>query len=247
VRIDVSFSGAHAPADTTGRVVLVIDVLRASSTIAVALANGARNIIPFESAEEAITRSKAFERRDVLLAGERRMLAIPGFDLGNSPREFTREAVEGKTLLFTTTNGTVALVNTQGARDVVVGSYLNYSAVVAMLRSAARAGVDVGIICAGRERQFSLEDAACAGRFVRGITRRGPRVEINDAAAAAVLIDKRYGDDLLGLFSASVHGRALAEAGFGEDLALCAEIDRYAVVPVYQDRQITALGNIRER
>ena len=248
MRIDVYLNGSTvAPADLIGRVVLVIDVLRASTSIAVALANGARAIIPFESSEEVIVRSKAFERSDVRLAGERRMLPIPGFDLGNSPREFTRGAVEGKTILFTTSNGTGALVNAQGARDVVVGSYVNFTPVLAMLRSAARADTDVAIICAGRDRQFALEDAACAGRFVRGIARRGITPDLNDGAVAARLLDRRYGDDRLGLFQMSQHGRALADAGFGEDLTICAALDSHPVVPVFQERQIMRLGAVRER
>jgi 2-phosphosulfolactate phosphatase len=248
VRIDVFFSGtAVSPIDVGGRVVLVIDVLRASTSIAVALHNGARTVIPFESAEEVITRSKAFERGDVRLAGERKMLPISGFDFGNSPREFVPAAVDGKTILFTTTNGTGSILNLQGAREVVVGAYVNYSAILAMLRAAARANTDIAIVCAGRDRQFALEDAACAGRYVRGISRRGVKPELNDAATAAVLIDRRYGDDLLALFAASVHGRALADAGFHDDLSLCANLDAFPVVPVYQDRQITKLGTVRER
>lgn len=248
MRIDVFF-GAHAigPADVHGRVVAVIDVLRASTTIAVALANGARAVIPFDSSEEAVTRSKSLERADVRLAGERKMLPIPGFDLGNSPVEFTRDAVEGKTVLFTTTNGTGALRELQGARDVVVASYVNLSAVLAMLRAAARGGTDVAIICAGRERQFALEDAACAGRYASGIARRLPNADLNDAALAGTMVDRRYGDNLARLFEASAHGRALAEAGFAEDLLVCAAVDSYAVVPIYSDRQITKLGPDRER
>src|SRR5919107_1272617 len=126
------------PADVAGRVVAVIDVLRASTTIATALDNGARSIIPLKSAEEVIRTSKSLERKEVRLAGERRMLPVPGFDLGNSPREFTREAVEGRTILMSTTNGTPALVAAQGARDIVVASYVNVSPVLAYLRSAAR-------------------------------------------------------------------------------------------------------------
>jgi 2-phosphosulfolactate phosphatase len=248
VRIDVFFGGnAVAPSDLNRRVVLVIDVLRASTSIAVALTNGARTIIPFESAEEAITRSKSFERGDVRLAGERKMLPIPGFDLGNSPRQFSRDAVDGKTILLTTTNGTGTLLNTQGSRDVLIGCYVNYTAVLAMLRAATRVDTDITIICAGREKQFALEDAACAGRFVRGMSRRGARTDLNDAATAAVLLDKRYGDDVAALFHASVHGRALAEAGFAEDLAVCGDIDAFPVVPVYQERQITRFGAVRER
>ena len=100
MRIDVLFGSASvAPSDVSGRVVAVIDVLRASTSIATALANGARAVIPLESSDEVITRAKAFERRDVKLAGERRMLPISGFDFGNSPLEFTSENVEGKTVL----------------------------------------------------------------------------------------------------------------------------------------------------
>lgn len=248
MRLDVIFGGqAVVPADVHGRVVVVIDVLRASTTIAAALANGARLVVPFESSEEVVTRAKAFERGDVRLAGERKMHAIPGFDLGNSPLEFTREAVEGKTVLLTTTNGTQALTAIQGARDVLVGSYANYSAVLAMLRAAARGASDITIVCAGSDRRFSLEDAACAGRFVKGVVRRLANVHLNDAAQASLLIEKKYGDAIDRVFADSVHGRALAEAGYADDLVACAAIDAYPVIPVYSDRQITKLGPDRER
>ena len=248
MRIDVFFGpGGVTPADTSGRVVLVIDVLRASTTIAVALANGARAVIPLDSTEEVVTRAKAFDRSEVRLAGERQMRAIPGFDLGNSPLEFTREVVEGKTVLMTTTNGTAAIGAVQGARDLVVGSYVNFSAVLAMLRAALRGGTDIAIVCAGREKQFALEDAACAGRFVHHVSRRLSDVALNDAALAAMLIDRRYSDNILRLFSASAHGRSLSDAGFGEDLNASAAVDSYPVIPLYQDRQITKLGPERAR
>jgi len=250
VRADVVV-GAVQPgsggAEVAGRVVAVIDVLRASTSIAVALAHGAKAIIPFESAEEAVLRSKAFERADVRLAGERRMRAIPGFDLGNSPAEFTRDAVEGKTILFTTTNGTAALLSVQGARDVVIASFVNFSPVVAMLRAALRGGTDVTIICAGRERQLALEDVACAGRYVRAIVEPLPGVVVNDAGRACMVLDQRYGAHLNELFADAEHGQALAAAGFAADLDWCAAIDSYPVVPIYQERQITKLGPERER
>ncbi|HEU4643711.1 MAG TPA: 2-phosphosulfolactate phosphatase [Gemmatimonadaceae bacterium] len=248
MRIDVLFGPPTVtPAAVSGRVVAVIDVLRASTTIAAALANGARNVIPLDSADEVITRAKQFSRSDVRMAGERKMLPIPGFDLGNSPREFTREAVEGKTVLLTTTNGTSALVAIQGARDVVVASYVNLSAVCTLLRTAARGGTDITIVCAGRDRQFSLEDAACAGRIARGVAKRIPGAELGDGTFACTIIDRRYGDRLDQLFADSEHGQALADAGFGADLELCASVDSYPVIPIYQDRQITLLGPDRER
>ena len=248
MRIDVFFGPAGlTPSDVAGRVVVVIDVLRASTSIATALANGARAVIPVDSTEEVVTRAKAFARSEVKLAGERQMRPIPGFDLGNSPREFSREVVEGKTVLLSTTNGTAAIASLQGPRDVVIGSYVNFSAVLAMLRAALRGGTDIAILCAGRDKQFSLEDAACAGRFVHHAMRRRTDVAVNDAAFASMLIDRRYSDNLMRLFSASAHGRALSEAGYGDDLADCAAIDSYPIIPIYQDRQITKVGPERER
>lgn len=247
MRIDVVFGGGLTSSEVSGRVVAVIDVLRASTSIATALGNGARAVIPLESPDDVMTRAKALERSDVLLAGERKMLPIPGFDLGNSPLEFKREVVEGKTVLMTTSNGTSAISNAQGARDVVVASYVNYTAVLTMLRTALRGGTDITIVCAGRERQFALEDAGCAGRYVSNVAKRLAGIELNDAAQACALIDRKYGDQIVKLFEASEHGRSLRDAGFGDDLAACAAVDSYPVIPLYQDRQITKLGPDRER
>ena len=237
MRLDVLFGVQQLmPQDVQGRVVAVIDVLRASTTIAVALSHGARAIIPMESPDDAVTRSKQFERGAVRLAGERRMLKMDGFDLGNSPIEHSREAVEGKTVLLSTTNGTKALLAVQGARDVVVASYVNLSAVTTMLRTALRGGADLTLVCAGQDRQFALEDAACAGRFVHDVSRRVTGLDMNDAAFAASLIDKKFGDNLIRLFGTAAHGRALSAAGFGDDLAACAAVDSYPVIPIYQDK-----------
>ncbi|MCC6317779.1 MAG: 2-phosphosulfolactate phosphatase [Gemmatimonadaceae bacterium] len=248
MRVEVMFGPAVLPpAEWHGRVVVVIDVLRASTTIATALSHGARAVIPLESADDVVTRSRAFERSEVILAGERKNARIEGFDLGNSPREFTREAVEGKTLLYTTSNGTNALLAVQGAREVLVGAFVNFSAVAAMVRAAARERVDLAFVCAGSDRQFSLEDTVCAGRFVRSLGRRLASATLNDAARAALTLEKKYGADLPKMFHVATHGRALAEGGYGEDLAVCATVDAHPVVPVYAERQITRLGTDRGR
>src|SRR4051812_47788071 len=175
------------------------------------------------------------------------MRPIAGFDLGNSPQDFTPEAVGGKTILLTTTNGTRALLGVQGARDIVIASYVNFTAVLTMMKVAASSNTDIAIICAGEEGSFTLEDAACAGRYVRAIPKRAESVTMNDAALASVLIEKRYGDNIAKVFKESTHGKALEAAGFGDDLAAAAEVDSYPVVPIYQDRQITKLGPERER
>lgn len=248
MRLDVYLTAAElADADCSGRAVAVIDVLRASTTIVTALANGARAVVPFADADELMTRARQFERGDVRLAGERKMLPIEGFDLGNSPAQFTSACVGGMTVLMTTTNGTRALVGAQGAADILVGAYVNLSAATAMLRVALRGGTDVVIACAGQDGHYALEDAACAGRFVRMVTRRLAGVAMNDAAHSCALLARSYGDEIGAVFLDSAHGRALSDAGFHEDLALCAAIDAYPIVPVFTERQITRLGAARER
>ena len=247
MRLDVFFTPSQVkPADTAGRLVAIVDVLRASTTVATALGNGAKTVIPLEGADEVISRSKEFSRSGVKLAGEQKMFPIAGFDLGNSPQDFTAEAVEGKTILITTTNGTRALLGVQGARDIVIASYVNFTAVLAMMKVAASSNTDIAIICAGEEGSFTLEDAACAGRYVRAIPKRAS-VAANDAASASVLIEKKYGDNIAKVFKESTHGQALESAGFGDDLDAAAEVDAYPVVPIYQDRQITKLGPERAR
>lgn len=248
MRVDVFFGPQElTPADTANRLVAVVDVLRASSTIAVALANGARAVIPLANSEEVVARAKSLTKSEVRLAGERKSKPISGFDMGNSPIEFTREAVEGKTIIMTTTNGTAAVLAAQGARDVVIASYVNFSAVLSMLRAALRGGTDVTILCAGQDRGFALEDAACAGHYVQAITTKYSKAEVNDAAQAAILIDKKYGTNIKRLLRSSAHGLALIEAGFEDDIAICADVDSYPVLPVYQDRQITRVGPDRSR
>jgi 2-phosphosulfolactate phosphatase len=248
MRLDVFFSPIQVkPSDTQARLVLIVDVLRASTTVATALGNGAKTVIPLEAPDDVITRSREFHRSQIVLAGEQRMYPITGFDLGNSPQAFQPKVVEGKTILITTTNGTRTLLGVQGARDIVIASYVNFTAVLAMMKVAARSNTDIAIICAGEEGSFTLEDAACAGRYVRAIPKRADSVQVNDAASASVLIEKKYGENIAKLFKESTHGQALEAAGFGDDLAAAAEVDSYPVVPIYQERQITKLGPERAR
>ena len=248
MRLDLFFSPIQVkPSDTAGRLVTIDDVLRASTTVATALANGAKTVMPLPDADDVITRSKEFHRSAVVLAGEQKMMPIQGFDLGNSPQSFTPEAVKGKTILLTTTNGTRALLGVQGARDIVIASYVNFTAVLTMMKIAASSNTDIAIICAGEDGGFTLEDAACAGRYVKAMPKRSDPIEMNDAAAASVLIEKKYGDNIAKVFKESAHGKALQEAGFGDDLAAAAEVDAHPVVPIFQERQITTLGPERAR
>ncbi len=236
--MDVCFTPDEVvPSELQGRIAVVVDVLRATSTIVEALANGARSVYPVASIEAAVRLAQNMGRDQVLLCGERRGLPIDGFDLGNSPREFTPERVAGKSLVMTTTNGTPALLATTAAQSTLVASFLNLSAVVAAL---AEAGKPVTVVCAGREKRVSLDDAVCAGAVALG-GERSPDLSrgLPDTAQAAALLAGARLDDLTGLFAETAAGRQLIDAGLGEDLEFCAQIDRHGIVPRFHDGQIT--------
>ncbi|HEU4455993.1 MAG TPA: 2-phosphosulfolactate phosphatase [Longimicrobium sp.] len=239
MRLDVLLTpGEVLPADVAGRTVVVVDVLRATSTIVEALASGVRTIYPVASIEEALRLANTLGREAVLLSGERKALPIEGFDLGNSPRDFTPEKVGGKTLIISTTNGTAVMAAAQSASRIVIGSFLNLSAVVADL---ARGGSDPVLVCAGREGKFGLEDAVFAGRVAKAVMEASPDAEweLNDGARAALALVEPYAD-LEALFRATAAGKQIADAGLEEDLPFCAQVDRHDLVPVLHDRQISA-------
>lgn len=240
MRLDVFLAPSElSPAALDGRTVAVIDVLRATTSIAAALYAGARTVIPFVETEDAVRTARQYARGEVKLAGERNMVPIQGFDLGNSPLEFTEAAVARHTVLLTTTNGTRALVAVDDADTVYVASYVNYTVTCQVLRTALEHGKSVAIVCAASDGQVSLEDAACAGRFVRELRGEFPKLDVNDAAFMANLLASRYGDNLVSLFGDSAHGRALMASGFSDDLHVCAALDVFPVVAEYRDRAIT--------
>ena len=249
MKIDVYFDPVGMnPAEVQGRTVVVLDVLRATTTIAVALDHGAKAVLPAASTEEALRIAQNLERDDVVLAGERKSQRIPGFTLGNSPLEFTAEAVRGKTVVLTTTNGTPALISAQGAREVIAGAAVNFAAVVDRCRATLAQHGELVILCAGRERQFALEDAFAAGRLAKVLLPEGGlrSVEVNDGALAALELARHYGERWLRAFRASSHGRELAALGFREDVKACALENTHPILPLYADRRITGHRSTNE-
>ena len=237
MRLDVYLTpGEAATGDLADRTVVVIDILRATTSIVQALSAGARSIYPVASIEEALRLANTFGRDEVLLCGERRCLPIEGFDLGNSPGEFTRQRVAGKILVMTTTNGTNALAVTGGATRVLVGSLLNLGRIVTEL-AASRS--DPVLFCAGRERHFALEDATCAGLMAaRLMDARPGDWKLNDGALGAIALAREFGVKQ-SVFRMTAGGQALQSAGMEDDLAFCAQIDTLDVLPVLHERNIT--------
>ncbi|NNE71651.1 MAG: 2-phosphosulfolactate phosphatase, partial [Rhodothermales bacterium] len=162
--IEVFLSAAGIqPDDLAGRTAVVIDVLRASSTIAFALMQGAKEVIPVADLGDASRMAAALDASSFVLAGERGGKRIEGYQLGNSPLEFTSAVVRDKTVILSTTNGTPAIRAAEEAADVLIGGFVNLSRVAAAVRAAGR---DVVIICAGWGNRVSLEDTLCAGMRV---------------------------------------------------------------------------------
>jgi 2-phosphosulfolactate phosphatase len=230
-------------AQAKGTHVVMIDVLRASSTIVQACANGIERIIPVCQVEDATKLAPTLEKRKTLLGGEREGRMIEGFDLGNSPLEYASKAVKGKTLIFSTTNGTVAIAQSAAAKEIVVGCFLNLSAVITHLLSLRPK--KIAFLCAGNQGQLSLEDFVCGGLMVRKLARsyRGKLVLNDGAVAATALADTMT--DIGEVVRSSTHGRRLAELGFQSDLEFCSRIDKYATVPVVIDGRISGLDTSR--
>jgi 2-phosphosulfolactate phosphatase len=241
MRVDVFFTPAGlSAAEVQGRTVFVIDILRATTSMCVALSHGAKAIIPVGSTEEALRLAQTIGSADLLLAGEKNCGRIPGFHLGNSPLEMTEAAVRGKTLIVTTSNGTRALLTCQGAAAVFATAAVNLSAAAERAREALEGDQHVLIVCAGREGAFSLEDAYCAGRLAAAIFDSAkPRRELNDAGLASLDLVRRYRSGWRRPLAYSRAGRELIRLGFRGDVLEAARLDAYPVLPHFHERRIT--------
>lgn len=221
------------------KTIVVVDVLRASTTITYAMKAGAREVIPVASVDQAMKIVGNLFSTSTILCGERGGKRIEGFKLGNSPSEYTPDAVEGKALILTTTNGAVALTKAKHARHCFVGSFVNISAVteaLAELPDIEETGLV--IICSGREDDFSLEDSVCAGMLLVKLMESFPALELTDSARTVISDYESYGDDILGTLLISDHGKYLVSIGFEEDIRTASEVDSVPIVPVLEQTAI---------
>jgi 2-phosphosulfolactate phosphatase len=241
VRVDVALlPAALIPATLSVATVLVIDVLRASTTIVTALSNGCLAIVPLDDPDEA--RRRAAATPGSLIAGERRGEPLEGFDLGNSPLEFTREQVAGRTLFLTTSNGTKALLAARPAPAIGVAGFVNLSAAAGW---ALGHGRDVVLLCSGERGDRSLEDEICAGLLVERIQAASPDAEPGREAVEVARRARPYAKDLARLAQDSRWARHLASRGRAGDVAACLTMDAYALVPVYRpdvDKIVSPFG-----
>lgn len=226
--------------DLTAKTAVVFDILRATSTITTALANGCLAVIPVVSVEEARSMAGNQDQRkssrlsgNVVLGGERGGQKIPFFPHGNSPLEYTPEVVSGNYLVLTTSNGTRAISGASRADVVFIGSLLNARATA---RAAANTGKDIVLICAGTADKFSMEDTLAAGFVIKELKNIKP--VLTDLSTAALRLAEHYGKDPVRAFYDSLHGQKLLRLGLNEDIRWCARVNVYNFTSRYKDGRI---------
>jgi 2-phosphosulfolactate phosphatase len=235
MRIDVSL----IPAEFDGKVrgadrVVVIDVLRASSSIITALDRGASCLIPAFSSEEAIKIGRRQNDKNILFCGEKDGLKIKGFDLGNSPEEYTSDRVAGKTLIFVSTNGAPMMVKSvREKKSFWIAGFLNIRAVAERI---VNAGGNCLLACSGLEGRFSLEDAVCAGMLTHEIQKQSDHAPVmTDEAHSSFLLFRHHADDLQGMAKGSRHGVYLKGIGLARDIPACVAVNQVETVPVFRN------------
>lgn len=218
------------------KLVIVIDVLRATSTMVTALANGCHSIIPVLSPEDAI--EMRFTLPGSLLGGERDALPFEGFDLGNSPYDYVPEKVGGKKIIMTTTNGTRAIRDATAAPKIWMASFVNMESIVsATLRQFENSDKIQGVVvfCAGTEERFDLPDTLCAGMLIDGL---GTNATLNDLGEAARMLYRSSENHLVDKIRDSVHGRKLISLGFERDVVYCSTPNILPIIPIYVEGEI---------
>lgn len=252
--IDVAFTWQELHnRDLTNSIVVVADILRATTVMVTALTNGADSILPQASEESARTKHKELIAGDIpaLLCGEREGFIIDGFDLGNSPREFQPDIVNGKTIVHLTTNGTRALNQCKPGKQVMIAAFLNRIAVANELITHVENNDDILLVASGKESYFCLEDTVCLGGIIDHIRSNSSHpVCCTDAASAAQTLYRSHQSTLTESMRSFSHASYLSDVGLGEDIPVCAQQDTSTLVPVMLDDRIVlpaAVSSVLDR
>jgi len=226
-------------ADFEGSTTIVVDAIRASTTMVTALELGAVSIVPVLTIEDALAKKAELERggeRGALLGGERGGVLIPGFDLDNSPRSYSRDRIGGRTIVFTTANGTAGLLLAERSERIVVGAFVNADAVA---RAVAGARGMVTIVCCGTRGDVGMDDCLAGGAIAERLVGLGRGLVQDDAARLCMYAwreARQSGRGLREILAETRGGRYLHLQGCEGDLEICAAVDRCGVVPVFDAR-----------
>ena len=218
----------YEPEEHKGSIVVIIDVLRATSAICTAFEHGAKSIIPVESVEEAMK----YKERGFLVAAERDGFVLGFADFGNSPFNFTRERVEGKTIVYSTTNGTGIIKMADSASVIVIGSFLNITSLTGWLENQDK---DVVLFCAGWKNRFNLEDTICAGAIAERLMETSLYSTICDSSLAALDLWTLAKDDLQGYIDKAAQRTRLRDKGLDDCILFCLTADYTDKIPVIKN------------
>ena len=222
--------------------VIVVDVLRATTTITTALENGAREVIPAESVTTAARISKGLGNS--LLCGERGGKVVEGFNLGNSPFEYKSEIIKGKPLVFSSTNGTLSITKARLSKSCALASFINLSKAVEYIRNINN---DIVFVCSGKLNEYCIEDSVCTGLIIYYLMKSDiNKYELDDSSLASLHLAKhliiKFGkpveEKILTMLKNSEHGKYLISLGFAEDLNYSSKIDSVPQLPVYHNGTI---------
>jgi 2-phosphosulfolactate phosphatase len=216
-------------------VVVIIDIYRATSSICYGIENGAEAVIPVAEVEECLAYQQTHP--EYLLAAERNGEVVAGFDFGNSPFSYTTDKVSGKTIVLTTTNGTQALHLSRNAKQVVIGSFLNLSAICNWLKAT---NDHILLVCAGWKNNFNLEDTLFAGAVADQLKDEG--FVFDDAATASFDLYQLAKHNLDGYLSKTAHGERLKKLGIEKDIAFCLQVDIATAIPILRGEKLVKLG-----
>jgi 2-phosphosulfolactate phosphatase len=236
-KLDVCLTPALIPLyNVEEYIVVVIDIFRATSSICYGIENDAEAIIPVAEVEEcAAYREKGF---DYLLAAERNGEVVAGFDFGNSPFSYTPEKVAGKTVVLTTTNGTHALHLSRRAKKIVIGSFLNLTALCNWLKTQHE---NILLVCAGWKNNFNLEDTLFAGAVIEQLKTTAGFV-LDDPSIAANDLYQLGKNDIGQYLSKTSHGERLKKLGIEKDIAFCLQVDLTTAIPILEGEKLIKLA-----
>jgi 2-phosphosulfolactate phosphatase len=220
--------------DVENYVVVIVDIFRATSSICYGIENGAEAIIPVAEVAECLAYKE--HNPDYLLAAERNGEVVQGFDFGNSPFSYTTEKVSGKTIVLTTTNGTQALYLSRKAKQIVIGSFLNLTALCTWLKTTNQS---ILLVCAGWKYNFNLEDTLFAGAVIEQLKTKG--YQLDDPAIAANDLYQLGKDDISVYLKKTSHSERLKQLGIEEDIAFCLNTDTTQAIPVLQGNKLVKL------
>lgn len=226
--IDVCFNYTELH-DPHGKLTVIIDTLRATTTIITAINNGADYVVPVESIEEAFEQEEI--HKGAILGGERNGIKINGFKTGNSPSEYSKDVVFGKPIIFTTTNGTRAIKSALGSGAIILAALINSGEVANYIRSAKE---DIIILCSGTKGRFTMEDTYTAGCIIL----KTGRDDLTDSAYAAKFLYEFMSHDPKLLHKTCTHLKELNNLGFADDIDYSLREDITEIIPYYKDGKI---------